>query len=148
VCRGLRKHDHHQHEVMSCIVCQLHVNRGKTKYMIVERKNSSKQKKIGQLTIKNCTFERFESLKYLGVTQNEDNNHQIDLQERIKNANKTYFMLQKFFRNNISSSSSSCSGRIRFDSCSLYTQNEIGPSISSLVVLCVFVLFVYIVVLV
>jgi len=25
--------------------------------------------------------------------------HQIDLQERIKNANETYFMLQKFFRN-------------------------------------------------
>ena len=44
--------------------------------------------------------------------------------------------------------SSSCSGRIRFDSCSLYPQNEIGPSISSSVVLCVFVLLVYIVVLV
>jgi hypothetical protein len=28
----------------------------------------------------------------------EDNNSQIHLQERIKNANKTYFMLQ-FFRN-------------------------------------------------
>ena len=47
-----------------------------------------------------------------------------------------------------SSSSSSCSGRIRFDSCSVYPQNEIGPSISSSVVLCVFVLLVYIVVLV
>ena len=35
-----------------------------------------------------------------------------------------------------SSSSSSCSGRIRFDSCSLYPQNEIGPSISSSAVLC------------
>ena len=46
------------------------------------------------------------------------------------------------------SSSSSCSGRIRFDSCSLYLQNKIGPSISSSVVLCVFVLLVYIVVLV
>ena len=46
------------------------------------------------------------------------------------------------------SSSSSCSGRIRFDSCSLYPQNEICPSISSSVVLCVFVLLVYIVVLV
>ena len=45
-------------------------------------------------------------------------------------------------------SSSSYSGRIRFDSCSLYPQNEIGPSISSSVVLCVFVLLVYIVVLV
>ena len=44
--------------------------------------------------------------------------------------------------------SSSFSGKIRFDSCSLYPQNEIGPSISSSVVLCVFVLLVYIVVLV
>jgi hypothetical protein len=35
----------------------------------------------------------------LGITLNEDNNHQIDLKERIKNANKTYFMLQKFFKN-------------------------------------------------
>jgi hypothetical protein len=30
---------------------------------------------------------------------NEDNNNQIDLQERIKNANKTYFILQKLFKN-------------------------------------------------
>jgi len=36
-----------------------------------------------------------ENFKSLGVILNEDNNHQIDLQERIKNANKTYFMLQK-----------------------------------------------------
>ena len=47
-----------------------------------------------------------------------------------------------------SSSLPSCSGRIRFDSCCLYPQNETGPSISSSVVLCVFVLLVYIVVLV
>ena len=38
--------------------------------------------------------------KYLGFILNEDNNNQIDLQERIKNANKTYFMLQNFFKNN------------------------------------------------
>jgi hypothetical protein len=42
-------------------------------------------------------FERVENFKYLGVILNEDNNNQIDLQERIKSANKTYFMLQKFF---------------------------------------------------
>jgi hypothetical protein len=36
------------------------------------------------LTIKNYTFERVENFKYLGVILNEDNNHQIDLQERIK----------------------------------------------------------------
>jgi len=67
--------------------------------MIVEWKNSSKQNKTGALTIKNYIFERGENFKYLGVILNEDNNHQTDLQERIKNANKTYFMLQKFFRN-------------------------------------------------
>ena len=42
-------------------------------------------------------FERVENFKYLGVMLNEDKNNQIDLQERIKNANKIYFMLQKFF---------------------------------------------------
>ena len=40
-----------------------------------------------------------ENFKYLGVILNEGNNNQIDLQERIKNANKTYFMLQKSFKN-------------------------------------------------
>jgi hypothetical protein len=40
-----------------------------------------------------------ENFKYLGVILNEDNNNQRDLQERIKNANKTYFMLQNFFKN-------------------------------------------------
>jgi len=64
--------------------------------MTVEWKNSSKQNKIGQLTIKNYTFERDENFKCLGVILNEDNKHQIDLQERIKKANKTYFMLKKF----------------------------------------------------
>jgi len=48
---------------------------------------------------KNKKFERVENFKYLGVILNEENHNQIDLQERIKNANKTYFMLQKFFKN-------------------------------------------------
>jgi hypothetical protein len=43
--------------------------------------------------------ERVENFKYLAVILNEDINNQIDLQERIKNVNKTYFMLQIFFRN-------------------------------------------------
>ena len=50
------------------------------------------------MKIKNYKFERVENFKYLGVILNEDNN-QIDLQERIKNASKTYFMLQIFFKN-------------------------------------------------
>jgi hypothetical protein len=77
----------------------LHINQEKTKYMTLERKNSLKKNKTGYLKIKNYKFERVENFKYLGVILNEDNNNQIDLQERIKNANKTYFMLQKFFRN-------------------------------------------------
>jgi len=40
-----------------------------------------------------------ENFKYLGVILNKNNNTQIDLQERIKNANKIYFMLQKFCKN-------------------------------------------------
>jgi len=44
----------------------------------------------------NTDFEGVENCKYLCVILNEDNNHQTDLQERIKNANKTYFIL-KFF---------------------------------------------------
>ena len=67
--------------------------------MIVERKNSLKQNKLGHLKIKNYKFERVENFKYLGVILNEDNNNQTDLQERINNANKTYFMLEILFKN-------------------------------------------------
>ena len=76
----------------------LQINQEKTKYMIVERKNFLRQK-IGHLKIKNYKFERVERFKYLGAILHEDNNHQIHLQERIKNVNKTYFMLQIFFKN-------------------------------------------------
>jgi hypothetical protein len=67
--------------------------------MIVKRKNNLKQIKLRHLKIKNYKFERAENFKYLGVILNEDDNNQIDLQESIKNANKTHFMLQKFFKN-------------------------------------------------
>jgi hypothetical protein len=56
-------------------------------------------KKKGLLKIKNYKSERVENCKYLGIVLNEDNNNQIDLQERMKNANKTYFMPQKFLKN-------------------------------------------------
>jgi hypothetical protein len=65
----------------------------------VERENTLKQNKIGHLKIKNYKFERVGNFKCLGVILNEENNHQIRFQERIKNANKTYFMLQTFFKN-------------------------------------------------
>jgi len=45
----------------------LQIHQGKTKYMIVEWKNSSKQNRKEYLTIKNYTFERVENFKYLGV---------------------------------------------------------------------------------
>jgi hypothetical protein len=69
----------------------------------VERKNSLKKNKIGNLKIKNYKFERVKNFKYVGVILNEDNsnsnsnNNQTDLQERIRNANKTYFMVKNFF---------------------------------------------------
>jgi hypothetical protein len=50
---------------------ELQINQEKTKYMIVERKNSLKQNKIGHLKIKNYKFERVENFKYLGVILNE-----------------------------------------------------------------------------
>jgi hypothetical protein len=48
--------------------------------MIVERKNTLKQNKIGHFE-KNYKFQRVENFKCLGVILNEDNNHQIHLQE-------------------------------------------------------------------
>jgi len=39
---------------------------------------------------------RVENFKYLGVILNEDKNNQIDLQERIKNANKTFYSTEIF----------------------------------------------------
>ena len=61
------------------------------------KESSLKKNKMGHWKVKNYKFESVENFKYLGVILNEDNNNQIDLQERIKNANKTYFKLQKFF---------------------------------------------------
>jgi len=78
---------------------ELQINQEKSKYTIVERKNSLKKNKVGHLKIKNYKFERVENFKYLGVILNEDNNNQIDLQVKINNANKTHFMLQKFKKN-------------------------------------------------
>ena len=75
----------------------LQINQEKS-CMIVERKNSLKKNKIGHLKIKNYQFERAENLTYLGVILNEDNNNQIDLQKRIKNANKTNCSYKVFLK--------------------------------------------------
>ena len=50
------------------------------------------------MKIKNYTFERVENFKYLGAILNADNNSQTHLQERIKNANKIYFMIKNFLK--------------------------------------------------
>jgi hypothetical protein len=67
--------------------------------MVVERKRSLKENKIGYLKIKNYNFERVKNCIYLGVILNEDNKGQADLQERINNANKTFVKLQLSFKN-------------------------------------------------
>ena len=63
----------------------------------MEKQFKTKQNRT--LDNKNYTSERVENFKYLDGITNEDNKHQIDLQERIKMANKTYFRLKNFFRN-------------------------------------------------
>jgi len=74
----------------------LRMNQKETKCMIVQRKNNLKKTKIGHLKIKNYKFERVKNFKYLGVILNEDNNNQTDLQERIRNANKTILCYRNF----------------------------------------------------
>ena len=76
----------------------LQIDQEETKCMKVERKNILKKNKKRTFGNKNYKFERVENFKYFGLILNEDNNNQIYLQGRIKNANKTYFMLQKFFK--------------------------------------------------
>ena len=56
-----------------------------------------KKDKIWHLK-KKFKFEKVENFEYLGVILNKNNNNQIDLQERIKTANRTYCMLQKFLK--------------------------------------------------
>jgi hypothetical protein len=67
--------------------------------VIVERKNSLKQNKIGHLKIKNYKFERAEIFKYLGGILNEDNNYQIDLHEKIKKCKQNILHATKVFKN-------------------------------------------------
>jgi hypothetical protein len=45
----------------------------------------------------NTDFERVENLEYLGVILNEDNNHQTDLQERIKKCYQNILHTTNFF---------------------------------------------------
>jgi hypothetical protein len=60
----------------------LQINQGKTKYMIVERKNTLTQLN-STFENKSYKFKRVENFKYVGGILNEDNNHQTHLQGRI-----------------------------------------------------------------
>jgi len=51
------------------------------------------------MRIKNYKFERVKNFIYLRVILNEDNNNQMNLQDRIKNANKTYLCYRIFLKN-------------------------------------------------
>jgi len=42
---------------------------------------------------------RVKNFKYLGVILNENNNNQVDLQERRKNANKHFLKIKAYQRN-------------------------------------------------
>ena len=66
--------------------------------MTVERENSLKKNKIGELEIKTYKFERVENFKYFGVIRNENNNNQIDLQERIKMLTKHILLYRNFLK--------------------------------------------------
>ena len=67
--------------------------------MKVERKNSLKKNQITHLKIKITNLNYCKIVNIQKLLLNEDNNNQTVLQERIKNANKTYFMLQTLFKN-------------------------------------------------
>jgi len=74
----------------------LQIHHGKTKYMIMEWKNSSKQNRTKHLTIKNYTFERVENFKYLGVILEEDNKHQKIYKKELKMLTKHNLCYKNF----------------------------------------------------
>jgi hypothetical protein len=77
--------------------CVCNINKEKTKYTIVGKTKITGVKKK-EIQINKYTFENVDNLKYLGVMINEINNKDFEIQERIKNANKAYFMLQNIFK--------------------------------------------------
>ena len=74
----------------------LQINQEKTKYMVVERKNSLNKNKIGHLKIKYYKFERMKNFKYLGV--NEDNNNQITVNKETKTLTKHIICYKNFLK--------------------------------------------------
>jgi hypothetical protein len=74
----------------------LQINQEKTK--IYDSGKEKQFKKIRHFKVKNYKFGRAENFKYLGVILNEDNNKQIDLEERIKNAKNIFYATKIFLK--------------------------------------------------
>ena len=51
-----------------------------------------------EIKINKYTFEKVDNFKYLGIIINENNKKEFEIQERLKNANKAYFMLQNILK--------------------------------------------------
>ena len=75
----------------------LKINQEKTKYMILGTAKITGDKR-GEIKVSKYTFEKVENFKYLGVIINENNKKEFEIQERLKNANKAYFMLQNILK--------------------------------------------------
>ena len=74
----------------------LKINQDKTKYVILRKAKITGDKKR-EIKINKYTFEKVDNFKYLGVITNE-NKKEFEIQERLKKANKTYFMLQNILK--------------------------------------------------
>ena len=75
----------------------LHVNEGKTKYMVVLRRSLN----IDYIEVDIYKFEKVDNFKYLGVNINNKNDMHIEINERITSGNRCYFSIIKLLRSNL-----------------------------------------------
>jgi len=73
---------------------ELHVNEGKTKYMVVSRSPPN----IDFIEVDNYKFEKVDDFKYFGVNINSKNYMHIEINERFKSENRCYFSIIKLLR--------------------------------------------------
>lgn len=76
----------------------LHINEGKTKYMVMTRKNRGDG---GHLVVDNNTFERVDSFVYLGANVNSANSLREEIDCRIAAGNRSLFALASVFRSKV-----------------------------------------------
>ncbi|KAL4084839.1 hypothetical protein QTP88_027723 [Uroleucon formosanum] len=75
----------------------LHVNEGKTKYMVVSRTPPN----IDSIVVDNYKFEKVDNFKYLGININNKNDMHIEINERITSGNRCYFSIIKLLRSKL-----------------------------------------------